>query len=175
MRESGGSVIATEDAARNRTTTIYLPRVLEVESTAIVESVAPRGSETVLVVESENVVREYVRTLLERHGYHALVAEGPQDAAPFAQRSKPPLDLAIVNLTQPGEGAERLVQALIHMHPGVRVLYMTHHLASARGDLRRMPRSGFAIEKPFKPNEFLLAVRQALDSMPATHAFHSQH
>jgi len=41
-------------------------------------------------------------------------------------------------------------------------------LASLRSELRRMPRSGFAIEKPFKPNEFLLAVRQALDSMPAS-------
>jgi hypothetical protein len=38
-----------------------------------------------------------------------------------------------------------------------------------------MPRVGFAIEKPFKPNEFLLMVRQALDSMPATPAYHSQH
>jgi hypothetical protein len=55
---------------------------------------------------------------------------------------------------------------------GLRVLYMTHHLASSRSELRRMPRSGFAIEKPFKPNEFLLAVRQALDSMPASPEFH---
>lgn len=175
VRESGGSVIATEDAAGNRTTTIYLPRVIDVESTAMVESVAPRGTETVLVIESENVVRDYVRTLLERHGYHALVAAGPRDASVFMQSAKPPLDLAIVNLVLPDEGADRLVRALIAVHPGLRVLYMTHHLASTRADLRRMPRSGFAIEKPFKPNEFLLAVRQALDSMPATQAFHSQH
>jgi signal transduction histidine kinase/CheY-like chemotaxis protein len=175
IREGGGSVIATEDAAGDRSTTIYLPRVIDVESTAIVESVVPRGTETVLVIESENVVRDYVRTVLERHGYHALVASGPRDASTFMQSAKPPLDLAIVNLVLPDEGADRLVRALITTHPGLRVLYMTHHLASSRADLRRMPRSGFAIEKPFKPNEFLLAVRQALDSVPATHAFHSQH
>jgi len=53
---------------------------VDAESAASVGTVAPRGTETVLVVESEGVVREYVRTLLERHGYHALLAEGPRDA-----------------------------------------------------------------------------------------------
>jgi CheY-like chemotaxis protein len=168
VRESGGSVISTVDAAGNRNTTIYLPRVHDVEQTIVVESVAPRGMETVLVVESENVVRDYVRTLLDRHGYQTLVAEGPRDASTFTERTRPSIDLAIVNLVLPDESTSRFVRALTVMHPGLRVLYMTHHLASSRSELRRMPRSGFAIEKPFKPNEFLLAVRQALDSMPAS-------
>jgi len=157
------------------TTTLYLPRAIEVESPALVESVAPRGSETVLVVESESVVRDYVRTLLERHGYHTLVAEGPGNALSIAQGTKPPVDLAIMNLVLSDDGAERLARALLAVRPGIRLLYMTHHLATARADLQCMPRSGFVIEKPFKPNEFLLIVRQALDSMPAERAFHHHH
>jgi signal transduction histidine kinase/CheY-like chemotaxis protein len=168
VRESGGSVISTVDAAGNRSTTIYLPRVHDVEQSIVVESVAPRGMETVLVVESENVVRDYVRTLLDRHGYHTLVAEGPRDASTFTESPRPSIDLAIVNLVSQDESTSRFVRTLTVMHPGLRVLYMTHHLASSRSELRRMPRSGFTIEKPFKPNEFLLAVRQALDSMPAS-------
>ncbi len=175
IRESGGSMIVTEDLAGKTTTTIYLPRVLDVDSEASVETVAPRGTETVLVVESEAVVRDYVRTLLERHGYRALVAEGPRDGLSLTQTAKPPVDLAIVNLVLPDEGADQLVRILINVRSALRLLYMTHHLASARDDLRGMPRSGFVIEKPFKPNEFLLAVRQALDSMPgAGQAFHSR-
>jgi two-component system cell cycle sensor histidine kinase/response regulator CckA len=172
VRESGGSVISTADAAGNRNTTIYLPRVLDAEQAIVVESAAPRGTETVLVVENENVVRDYVRTLLERHGYHTLVAEGPRDASMFTESPKPSIDLAILNLVLPDESTERFVRTLTVMHPGLRLLYMTHHLASSRSDLWRLPRSGFAIEKPFKPNEFLLAVRQALDSMPTSHGFH---
>jgi DNA-binding response OmpR family regulator len=175
VRESGGSVIATRDVFGNVNTTIYLPRALEVESPALVETVAPRGTETVLVVESENVVRDYVRTLLERHGYHTLVADSPGNALSIAQGAKPPIDLAIMNLVLPDEGADRLARALVAARPGLRLLYMTHHLATSRADLQRMPRSGFVIEKPFKPNEFLLVVRQALDSMPAERTFHQHH
>lgn len=166
IRECGGSIIVTSDFTGTTTTTIYLPRVLDVESEAIIETVAPRGTETVLVVESEPVVRDYVRTLLERHGYRALAAEGPRDALSLTQTAKPPVDLSIVNLVLPDEGADRLVRVLINVRAGMRLLYMTHHLASASDDLRRMARSGFVIEKPFKPNAFLLAVRQALDSVP---------
>jgi signal transduction histidine kinase/CheY-like chemotaxis protein len=175
VRESGGSVIATADTFGDMTTIIYLPRAMDVESPVLVETVAPRGTETVLVVESENVVRDYVRTLLERHGYHTLVADSPGTALSLAQTAKPPVDLAIVNLVLPDESADRLASALVAARPGISLLYMTHHLASARADLQRMPRAGFVIEKPFKPNEFLLAVRQALDSVPAARTFHQQH
>jgi signal transduction histidine kinase/CheY-like chemotaxis protein len=175
IREFGGSIIVTSDFTGTTTTMIYLPRVLDVESEAIIETVAPRGTETVLVVESEPVVRDYVRTLLERHGYRALVAEGPRDALSLTQTAKPPVDLAIVNLILPDEGADRLVRVLINVRSGMRLLYMTHHLASASDDLRRIARSGFVIEKPFRPNAFLLAVRQALDSVPTGQVFHSHH
>jgi signal transduction histidine kinase/CheY-like chemotaxis protein len=171
VRESGGSVIVTEDSAGNITTMIYLPRVVELESAALIESTAPRGTETVLVVESEGVVRDYVRTLLERHGYRALVAEGPRDALTLARATAPPIDLAIMNLVLPDEDANGLTNALAGVRPGIRVLYMTHHLATARADVQRLARPGFVVEKPFKPSEFLIAVRQALDSVPAEHAY----
>ena len=174
VRDSGGSVITAYGLDGDRITTIYLPRVLEVENAAIVETVAPRGTETVLVVESERVVREYVRTLLERHGYHAVLAEGPRDAFSQMHATRTPIDLAIVNLALPDEGPGQFVRGLIGMRPGLRLLYMAHHLASARAHVQRMPRSGFIIEKPFKPNEFLIAVRQALDSVPAEPTFHSR-
>jgi hypothetical protein len=80
-----------------------------------------------------------------------------------------------MNLVLLDEGADRLARSLLAVRPGIRLLYMTHHLATARADLQRMPRSGFVVEKPFKPNEFLLAVRQALDSMPAERTFHQHH
>jgi signal transduction histidine kinase/CheY-like chemotaxis protein len=175
VRESGGSVITSHDHAGDRITTIYLPRIVDADSAANVATVAPRGTETVLVVESERVVRDYVRTLLERHGYHAVLAETPREAFLQMQTARTPIDLAIVNLTLPDEGAGQFVRTLIDRRPGLRLLYMAHHLASARADLQQMPRSGFIIEKPFKANEFLICVRQALDSVPAERTFHIGH
>ncbi len=169
IREAGGSVIAS-DTAVGATMMIYLPRVLEPESAEIVESTAPRGTETVLVVEGEAVVRDYLRTLLERHGYRAIVADKPRDAMALARLTTPPPDLAILNLVLQDEGTNDLAIALAGVRPGLRMLYMTHQLASARYEMQRMVHRGFVVEKPFKPSELLLAVRQALDSVPAESA-----
>ncbi len=169
IREAGGSVIASDTAA-GATMMIYLPRVLEPESAEIVESTAPRGTETVLVVEGEAVVRDYLRTLLERHGYRAIVADKPRDALALTRLTTPPPDLAILNLVLQDEGTNDLAIALAGVRPGLRMLYMTHQLASARFEMQRMVHRGFVVEKPFKPSELLLAVRQALDSVPAESA-----
>jgi signal transduction histidine kinase/CheY-like chemotaxis protein len=167
IREAGGSVITSDAGAAGSTIMIYLPRVLELESAAIVESTAPRGTETVLVVEGESVVRDYLRTLLERHGYRALVADKPRDALALARGSTPPVDLAIANLVVQDEGTNDLAIALAAARPGIRMLYMTHHIAATRYAVQHLARPGFVLEKPFKPSELLLAVRQALDSVPA--------
>ena len=122
----------------------------------------------ILIVEDNGALRRLMLRILSGSGYAVLEAPTGARGLELFREHSPSIDLAIVNLVLPDESTSRFVRTLTVMHPGLRVLYMTHHLASSRSELRRMPRSGFAIEKPFKPNEFLLAVRQALDSMPAS-------
>lgn len=108
VKQSGGEIIVYSTPGKGTTFKIYLPRVFEAEvppQLASGPSPAPRGTETVLVVEDEEPVRAVVERVLKKAGYEVLVAANPEDALRLCAAVQTPFHLLVSDVVMPGVDA----------------------------------------------------------------------
>jgi len=160
----GGAVSVTSGPGAGSTFEVYLPQldnvVLETFPMPDVES--HHGTETVLVVENEEPVREMIVDVLSLHGYTALAAADGEEALRIVSNHGGALDLIIVDVVMPGVSGEALAQRLAAGRPGVRVLYIsgyTDDLIRQHGFLRT---SGHFLQKPFSVDDLAQKVHEVL-------------
>ena len=121
-----------------------------------------RGSETILLVEDEDVVRRLARLALEKQGYTVLEANDGQKALAVAEVHAGPIQLIITDVVMPVMGGRQLVERLLPRFPKLRVLYMSGYTDDAI--LRHCEPSAF-LQKPFSPMELSEKARIALDAV----------
>jgi PAS domain S-box-containing protein len=166
VKQSGGYIAAESEPGNGAEFIVYLP-ALDASAPQAEEPQAPagrrRGSETVLLVEDEDVVRTLVRQALEPRGYEVLVAGDGEEALALAEEHDGPIDLLLTDLMMPNLSGREVADRLKAERPGVKVLYMTGYAdASLVGDGVLEPGTAL-IEKPFSFAALDAAVRSALD------------
>jgi len=123
----------------------------------------PHGSETVLVVENEEPVRDMILDVLSLHGYTALSAADGNEALRIADAHHGAMDLIIVDVLMPGISGEALVRQLVADRPGIRILYIsgyTNELIRQHGLLGST--GGNFLQKPFSVDDLVRKVREVL-------------
>jgi signal transduction histidine kinase/CheY-like chemotaxis protein len=127
---------------------------------------APRpscvGQETILLVDDEALVRNLGRTILERFGYHVLLANDGQDALDVYRRQQRPIDLVVLDLTMPRLSGREALRQLREIDPAVRILYASGYSAEHLTAEDHEHSCGF-VSKPYRPEDLAHAVRAALD------------
>src|SRR5207247_5844344 len=88
------------------------------------------GSETVLLVEDDEGVRELAELLLSEGGYVVLSASDGNEALLVAERHPGSIDVLLTDVVMPGLGGVALAEAIEHLRPGIAVVYMSGY----RGD-----------------------------------------
>ena len=167
IAQSGGHILPTSEPERGTTFTVFLPRVQEqVETLQPVEnaSPAPGGTEIILLVEDEDVVRRLARRALQRSGYTVLEASSPEIALQISRQHEQHIDLLMTDVVMPGMGGEALAERVTASRPAIKVLYMSGYSDSEivqRGVLRDQV---CFCQKPFTPAELALKVREALQN-----------
>ena len=140
IKQSGGYVFVQSELGRGTVFTIYFPRVDE-PSEAIgatpVALAAAGGTETVLLVEDEDSVRQLVRETLESRGYRVLEAANGSAALALAAAHSDPIHLVITDVVMPGLSGHELVQQLLPTRPGLKVLYLSGYAQDAFPSHRR--------------------------------------
>jgi CheY-like chemotaxis protein len=166
VKQSGGYVWAYSEPGHGTTFKIYLPKVQSassVRSEAQPAPPAPRGCETVLLVEDEEMVRTLVRQVLTWHGYRVLEARTGEEALKIIERNDQ-LDLLLTDVIMPGMSAIELVKLVESKRPGLKVIYMsgyTDHAIVRNGLLAgNVP----FLQKPFAPDRLAHKVREVLNS-----------
>jgi nitrogen-specific signal transduction histidine kinase/CheY-like chemotaxis protein len=172
VKQSEGYIWVESAPGAGTTVKVYLPRVEaepaaeEVRRPAVPEEL-PRGTETVLLVEDEDMVRRMTREVLEGAGYRVLEASSGFEALRVSAGHDGNLDLLLTDVVMPGMSGRELSERLAPVRPTMKVLYMSghtddaifHHGVTQAG-------TGF-LQKPFTPDALERRVRELLGN-PAT-------
>ena len=144
---------------------IYLPRYSGAAegSPATALPAAPRpGSETVLLVDDEAMIRNLGRMILQRYGYQVLLAEDGVDALNVYRSKHDEINLVVLDLTMPRLSGRDVLQKLVEIDPNVRVLLASGYSAEHIIELESDRILGF-VGKPYRPDDLARQVRSALD------------
>ena len=164
VQQAEGAIVCHSAVGRGTTFRVYLPFALEsgdetAETQA--ERSAPRGTETILLVEDEDSVRKLACRVLRRLGYRVVDTGHGGDALQVVQTLEEPVHLLLTDIVMPGMSGRQLAERVASLRPGVRVLFVSGY---AREDLERHGLNGVPVlQKPFTVGELARAVREALD------------
>jgi two-component system, cell cycle sensor histidine kinase and response regulator CckA len=163
VKQTGGYVVVQSELGRGTTFHIYLPLVegaAEKHSVAVPEAVG--GTETILLVEDEESVRQLVRDTLSGKGYQVLEAENGEAGIAAAARHKGKMDLVITDVVMPGMGGREMVKQLVEAHPGTKVLYLSGYTEDAIISDGSIEKGTAFLQKPFTLQSLSRKVREVL-------------
>lgn len=172
VRQSGGHVEIDSQPGKGTTMSILLPRVADSAEPGLRRPRRERelsGSETVLLVEDEELVRRSMHEMLTRKGYHVLQARHGREAMLIEQQYPGPIDLMVADLVMPGISGGELAERLQGSRPQMRVLFISGYSDDPR--LQQLAEQGKALfRKPFTPAALSQKVREVLAAAPAVTA-----
>jgi PAS domain S-box-containing protein len=167
VSQSGGHIWVYSEPGRGTTFKIYLPRAagsLETVGAGPEWTQSLRGTETILLVEDEDALRELTRSVLVENGYTVLDADGPAAALELARLHLHSIQLILTDVVMPGMDGRAMVEKLMPMRPGLRVVYMSGYTGSTHREL--LDPDAVLLPKPLTRAVLLRKVREAL-STPA--------
>jgi CheY-like chemotaxis protein len=125
---------------------------------------APRtGTETILLVEDEAVVRRLVAEILETSGYTVLQAGDGPSAVELLRRNNSSVDLLLTDVVMPGMSGREVAQAVTSMRPGTHVLYMSGYTGSVIDHHGILEQGVAFLQKPFTAEDLTRSIRLLLD------------
>src|SRR5207248_2793559 len=128
VKQSNGEIDVHSEPGRGTTFEIYLPRAGEpagVSPEGSREEGSAEGTETILVAEDEESVRQLVCEVLQSRGYRVLPAEDGAAALALSRRHDGPIHLLLTDVMMPGMNGPALVDQLRVELPDLKVLYMS--------------------------------------------------
>jgi DNA-binding NtrC family response regulator len=139
-------------------------------STTAQAAVAPqiKATETILVVEDEDDIRDMVREFLERKGYIVVAANNGNDALQVAQRYKGAIHLLLTDVVMPQVGGPELAQQIKSMRPRIKILFTSGFPDHAAINENFTDQSATILQKPYPLNTLASRIRQMLDTTATT-------
>lgn len=165
VKQSGGFVWVYSELGKGTTFKVYLPKSVEPASSANRALTRNRtiGSETILLVEDDEEVRNVATRILRRNGYRVLEAGNGADALRVCEDESEPVDLIVTDIVMPEMNGSELAQKIREKQPDARILFTSGYTedAAVRQSLLH-PGEAF-IEKPFTPASLAKKARDLLD------------
>jgi CheY-like chemotaxis protein len=163
VKQSGGRVDVYSELGIGTTFKILLPGVAALAPASAAVPLAPKGTETVLLVEDEPGVRKFGRLALETQGYTVLEAESGEEAVRLAEGHAGPIHLLVTDVVMPRMGGREVAEALRARHAGLRTLYVSGYADDAVVRHGIVEATDTFLQKPFTPLALARKVREVLD------------
>ena len=168
VKQSGGIICVESEPGRGTTFRIYLPRVAEKPESRkhppAPVRLQPSGRQTVLLVEDERVVRQFVARALRACGYTVIEAVDGSEALRLAAGHGGRIDLLVTDVVMPGIDGVDLARRLRHDRADLKVLYISGYAERAMEEHGLPPTDVSLLKKPFSPAELARAVRWTIDA-----------
>jgi len=166
VEQSGGAIRCQSEVGDGTSFQILLPAVAEaVQPGARLPAglaTAPRGTESILLVEDEDAVRELVQRILEARGYAVIEARNGGEGLKLCKSHPGQIDLLVTDVVMPELGGRELAEAALKLRPGLKVVFMSGHTQDVI--LKEGVQQGAAfLHKPFTPMQLAQKVRDTLD------------
>ena len=163
IQQSGGEINVESEVGKGTTFTILLPAVAweARRSTTVIPPPAKRGDgETILLLEDEPSVREFVALVLTNAGYTVLTAENGREGVEIAEKSRK-IDLLLSDVMMPEMNGIEAHGKILEVIPGVSALFMSGYSGGIH--LQDIGARAELLQKPFLPDQLLARVRHVLD------------
>jgi two-component system cell cycle sensor histidine kinase/response regulator CckA len=166
VKQTGGALRMQSAPGRGTTFRIFLPEAANslAPQPFAFSVAAPRGHETVLLVEDEPQVRSVASRMLMRLGYSVLEAKSPEDALDVAEHAGLNIDVLLTDLVMPQMNGRELADRLIARHPKLKVMFMSGYTEDAVIQRGVAAHSVAFLPKPLTPDALAHSLRNVLDA-----------
>ncbi len=165
IRNHHGIITVYSEVGQGATFNIYLPASeKEAVRQGSVPGTAVKGSGSILLVDDEKMILEVGQAMLERLGYHVVVADNGASAIEKYHNGKQAFDLIILDMIMPDMGGGEVMDQLKATHPGVKILLSSGYSINGQvTEILNRGCSGF-IQKPFGLDELSHKIREILET-----------
>jgi two-component system, cell cycle sensor histidine kinase and response regulator CckA len=166
VKQSGGHVSVQSEITKGTTFKVYLPMV---EAAIARESTKPikhssAGSETILLVEDEDGVRNSTAEYLQDAGYTVLTAAGAPEALQVAEQYDRPIHLLLTDVIMPFMSGRELAEIMTSLRSGVRVVFMSGYSDNLLSTHQILDTKHRLLRKPFSLESLGQCIREVLES-----------
>jgi two-component system, cell cycle sensor histidine kinase and response regulator CckA len=165
IEQSGGSILVVSEVGRGTTFKVYLPKVSgapQQERPGISRETLA-GTETILLVEDDDMVRNLAVRVLTANSYRVLEASSAREALLLSERLGETIHIVIADMVMPEMNGRELAGRLLEIRPTVDVLFMSGYSDKAIVKQQVVDEKTPFLQKPFTPSALLNTVREILD------------
>ena len=167
VKQSGGHIWVYSEPRRGTTFKVYLP-VAGKQTELVAATIGPEmplkgGSETILLVEDDDTVRDLAGTILRSYGYTVLEANNGDEALKMYREHEGVVHILITDVVMPGMNGRKLVQEMKFLCPAMKVLYISGYTDNAIVHHGILEAGTIFLQKPFTPESLARKVREVIE------------
>jgi CheY-like chemotaxis protein len=163
IKQSAGHIMIYSEEGHGTTIKMYFPPATGALPVAepVPAPTVEGGHETILVVEDDMLVRNYVLTQLHSLGYVTLDAANANEALLLA-RNGHAFDLLFTDVIMPGMNGRQLADEMAKVRPGLKVLFTSGYTENAIIHHGRLDEGVLLLAKPYRKSDMAMMIRKAL-------------
>jgi len=172
VKQHNGFLNVESESGKGTTFQIYLPASTGMPEAreARVDENPRKGSETILLVEDHDGLRQSAQEMLVALGYHVLLAANGLDAINLFKANSRQIELAIIDVVMPGRSGPDIYSQLISIRPNLRVIFTTGYTSEVASLSSLIEKGTGFLQKPYGQRSLGLKIREMLDREPASPA-----
>jgi CheY-like chemotaxis protein len=166
VKQNNGHITVHSEPGRGSSFKLYFPQVKEsilVEETNEGRPRKYQGTETLLIVEDEAIVRELAHRILSQRGYHVIAAGNGQEALQICRNYDEPIDLMITDVVMPGMSGRDLAEQAAPIRPDMKILFISGYPNDIIAEHGILSDGISFLQKPFSPDSLTAKVQGILD------------
>lgn len=166
VKRASGFIEVESQPGIGTTFYVYLPSVNhqpDVINSEHLDRDVRGGSESILLVENDLAIQNFLGRVLTQAGYEVLMVSHPDQALEHCQSRKEPLDLLLTDVDLPGMDGKALSESVLQMVPDIQVIYMSGHTDDGLAPYGLLKEGISLLRKPLNPNDVLRLLRDVLD------------